>query len=127
MIAYTDPTSGKVCQCSLASSVPEGVAYIEVDSYEGKDFRMAKEIKAGKLVTNLSKAKDIVHSKRRDKREAAFKPHDEVIMKQIPGVDAKVAEDARKTIRDDDATLQTKIKKAKSEAGLVKIIKDNSL
>lgn len=127
MIAYTDPETGTVCQCSLASSVPEGVAYIEVEAYEGKDFRMAKEIKDGKLVTNLTKAKDIVHGKRRAKREEAFKPHDDVIMKQIPGVDATVAEAARADIRTADDAVQTKIKNAKSEAGLLKIVADNNL
>lgn len=127
MIAYTDPETGNVCQCSLASSVPEGVEYIEVPSYEGKEFRGAKEIKDGKLVTNLVKAKDIVHGKRRAKRDEAFKPHDDIIMKQIPGNDMVVAEAARETIRIDDAAVQTKIKNAKTEAGLVKIIKDNLL
>jgi len=127
MIAYTDPDSGNVCQCSLASSVPEGVDYIEVESYEGKDFRMAKEIKAGKLVTNLTKAKDIVNVKRRAKRDVDFKPHDDIIMKQIPGADATAAEAARADIRTADDAVQTKIKNAKSEAGLLKIISDNSL
>jgi len=59
------------------------------------------------ITINLDKAKLIAHDKRRAARAEEFKPHDDVIMKQIPGVDAQAAEAARQVIRDKYAALQT--------------------
>ena len=64
------------------------------------------------IVININKAKDIAHDKRREARTEEFKPHDEIIMKQIPGVDATAAEAARQAIRDKYATMQTAINSA---------------
>lgn len=61
------------------------------------------------IKVNLTKAKDIAHEKRRAARAAEFKPHDEVIMKQIPGNDAVQAEAARQAIREKYATLQAQM------------------
>jgi len=58
---------------------------------------------------NIDKAKNIAHDMRRAARAEEFKPHDEVIMKQIPGVDAQQAEAARQAIRDKYAAIQTSI------------------
>jgi len=58
------------------------------------------------ITINLDKAKLIAHDKRRAARAEEFKPHDDVIMKQIPGVDAQAAEAARQVIRDKYAALQ---------------------
>jgi len=59
------------------------------------------------ITINLDKAKLIAHDRRRAARAEEFKPHDDVIMKQIPGVDAQAAEAARQVIRDKYAALQT--------------------
>jgi len=59
------------------------------------------------ITINLDKAKSIAHDKRRAARAEEFKPHDDVIMKQIPGKDAQAAEAARQVIRDKYAALQT--------------------
>ena len=64
------------------------------------------------IVINIDKAKAIAHDKRREARTEEFKPHDEIIMKQIPGVDATAAEAARQAIRDKYATMQTAIDSA---------------
>ena len=61
------------------------------------------------IVTNLTKAKTIAHDMRRAKRAEEFEPHDEVIMKQIPGADADAAEVSRASIRTKYATVQTDI------------------
>lgn len=61
------------------------------------------------IVVNIDKAKGIGHDMRRAARAEEFKPHDEVIMKQIPGVDAQQAEAARQTIRDKYAAIQEQI------------------
>jgi hypothetical protein len=66
------------------------------------------------ITIDMTKAKDIAHEKRRAARSAEFAPHDEVIMKQIPGVDAQAAEAARQTIRDKYATLQAQMDAAQS-------------
>ena len=58
---------------------------------------------------NIDKAKAIAHDARRAARATEFAPHDEVIMKQIPGVDAQAAEAARQAIRDKYAALQAQM------------------
>lgn len=61
------------------------------------------------IVVNIDKARAIGHDMRRAARAEEFKPHDEVIMKQIPGVDAQEAEAARQAIRDKYAAIQEQI------------------
>ena len=61
------------------------------------------------IVINIDKAKTIAHGMRRAKREEEFAPHDAVIIKQIPGVDAQAAEVARQAIRDKYAVMQEQI------------------
>jgi hypothetical protein len=61
------------------------------------------------ITVNMTKAKAIAHDARRAARAEEFKPHDEVIMKQIPGVDAQASEAARQAIRDKYAVIQTQI------------------
>ena len=64
------------------------------------------------ITINIDKAKDIAHNKRREARAEEFKPHDEIIMKQIPGVDATAAEAARAAIRIKYSEMQTSINAA---------------
>ena len=64
------------------------------------------------ITINIDKAKTIAHDKRREARAEEFKPHDEIIMKQIPGVDATVAEAARELIRTKYTEMQTAIDSA---------------
>ena len=74
-------------------------------------------VKSGATITeDLPKAKEIAHERRRAARAEEFKPHDEVIMKQIPGADATAAEAARAAIRTKYATMQTEIDAATSTA-----------
>jgi hypothetical protein len=58
---------------------------------------------------DITKAKAIAHDMRRAARADEFKPHDEIIMKQIPGIDAVAAEAARQAIRDKYSAMQTAI------------------
>jgi hypothetical protein len=74
------------------------------------------------IVTNLTKAKTLAHEMRRAKREEEFKPHDEVIMKQIPGADADVAETARVAVRAKYETVQTNIDAASDVDALITIV-----
>ena len=66
------------------------------------------------ITVNIDKAKAIAHDRRRAARAEEFKPHDEIIAKQIPGVDAAAAEQARKDIRFKYALIQEAIDLAKS-------------
>jgi len=66
------------------------------------------------ITINLEKAKAIAHDKRRAKRAEEFAPYDEVIMKQIPGVDVVEVENKRQEIRDKYAVIQDDIDAAES-------------
>ena len=61
---------------------------------------------------NIDKAKAIAHDMRRAARAEEFKPHDEVIAKQIPGTTAAEAEAARAAIREKYAAMQSAIDSA---------------
>lgn len=76
------------------------------------------------IVTNLTKAKTIAHEMRRAKRAEEFKPHDEVISKQIPGADATAAETARAAIRTKYETVQTDIDAAINEVELINVVEN---
>ena len=76
------------------------------------------------IIVNLTKAKTIAHERRRIKREQEFKPHDDIIAKQIPGEDATAAETARAEIRTRYATLQTNIDNASTVDALKTIYDD---
>jgi hypothetical protein len=74
------------------------------------------------ISVNLNKAKVIAHDMRREARAKEFEPHDEVIMKQIPGNDATEAETARAAIRTKYETIQTNIDSATTESELKTIV-----
>ena len=74
------------------------------------------------ITINVEKAKIIAHEKRRLKRAEEFQPHDEVIMKQIPGVDAQAAEAARQEIREKYAAMQIAINSANSPEEIKAVI-----
>jgi ERCC4-type nuclease len=77
------------------------------------------------ITVDLKKVKEIAHVKRRAMREEEFAPHDAIIMKQIPGVDAVAAEEARQAIRTKYDKLQTSIDNAKTVDGVKKLIDIN--
>lgn len=66
------------------------------------------------IKVDMSKAKEIAHTKRRAARAIEFSPHDEVIMKQIPGNDMVQAEAARQAIREKYEALQSQINAAQT-------------
>lgn len=74
------------------------------------------------ITVNMNKAKDIAHGMRRDARAEEFKPHDEIIAKQIPGADAVAAEAARQAIRDKYAAIQSDIDEAADVDALKSIV-----
>jgi hypothetical protein len=89
--------------------VPAGVDYeivpedaIPTDRF----FRNAWTLGDCCVEHDLDKCKEIGHERRRAARAEEFAPHDEVIAKQIPGVDAKKVEAARQAIRDKYTAIQ---------------------
>lgn len=81
-----------------------------------RTFRNAWRKDGSSVVENLAAAKEIAHETRRAKREEEFKPHDDVVAKQIPGADTDAAEASRATIRTKYATMQTAIEAASTTA-----------
>lgn len=61
------------------------------------------------ITVSVDKAKTLAHDARRVAREKEFQPLDAVIMKQIPGNDAAVAEAARAAIRAKYADVQVAV------------------
>lgn len=119
ILAVVHPT-GEVPIDELAKTVvPEGVSYeIVADDAIPSDrtFRNAW-VSAGSVISeDLSKAKEIAHESRRQKRAEEFAPHDDVVAKQIPGADTDAAEAARADIRTKYATMQTEIDAATTTA-----------
>jgi hypothetical protein len=111
------PTGELPIEEVAAKDVPEGVAYeiVEDDAIPSdRTFRNAWTKGNGTVDVDLTKAKEIAHDMRRQKRAEAFAPYDEVIAKQIPGVDAAEAEAARQAIRDKYAAVQDAVNTAKT-------------
>lgn len=81
-----------------------------------RTFRNAWVKSGATVAEDLPKCKEIAHERRREARAEEFKPHDEVISKQIPGADATAAEAARAAIRTKYATMQTEIDAASTTA-----------
>jgi hypothetical protein len=97
--------------------VPEGVPYEIVttdDIPSDRYFRNAWVANGAAVDVDLGKAKDIGHDIRRQQRAEEFKPFDEIIAKQIPGVDAVKAEASRQVIRDKYAAVQDAVNAAKT-------------
>jgi len=114
-VSVIHPTGELSIEEVAAKDVPKGVAYeiVEDDAIPSdRTFRNAWVMGDCCIEHDLDKCKALGHDMRRAKRAEEFAPHDEVIMKQIPGVDAEAAETARQEIRDRYAAMQKAIDKA---------------
>jgi len=92
--------------------VPEGVAYeiVEDDAIPSdRFFRGAWVMGDCCIDVDLGQCRVIGHQMRRAQRNAEFAPFDEIIAKQIPGLDATAAEEARQAIREKYALIQDAI------------------
>ena len=111
-VSVIHPTGELSIEEVAAKDVPEGVAYeiVEDDAIPSdRTFRNAWVMGDCCVEHDLDKCKALGHDMRRAKRAEEFAPHDEVIMKQIPGADATAAEEARQEIRDKYAQVQEQI------------------
>ena len=92
--------------------VPAGIPYEIVDVADipsDRTFRNAWVIGDGCVEHDLDQCREIGHDKRRAQRNAEFAPFDEIIAKQIPGLDAAEAEASRQAIREKYALIQDAI------------------
>lgn len=114
-VAVVHPT-GEVPINELVSKVVPAGAKFEIVNEDAipsdRFFRNAWVANGAAVEVDLDKAKEIGHDLRRQQRAEEFKPYDEVIAKQIPGVDAVKAEEARQEIRDKYALVQDAIEAA---------------
>lgn len=125
-IIYTNPEGG-VSVVHPTGEVPinELPAKLGLTDYEivaddviptDRTFRNAWVKSGATVAEDLPKCKEIAHERRREARAEEFKPHDEVISKQIPGADATAAEASRAAIRTKYATMQDAIDAATTTA-----------
>jgi hypothetical protein len=120
-VAVVHPTGEVDIDTLVDTVVPDGADYEIVEDTvipSDKTFRNAWRKDGATIVENLEAAKEIAHDKRRQAREKEFKPHDELIMKQIPGADNDAAEASRAAIRTKYATMQTAIDAATTTAAI---------
>lgn len=111
-VAVIIPTGELPIEEVAAKDVPEGVPYeiISTDDIPSdRTFRGAWIMGDCCIEHDLDKCKAIGHDLRRAARAAEFAPHDEVIAKQIPGVDAAAVEKSRQEIRQKYADMQDAI------------------
>ena len=116
-VAVIVPTGELPIEEVAAKDVPAGLAYEIVTADEvpsDRTFRGAWVMGDCCIDHDIDKCKAIGHDKRRAARAEEFAPYDEVIMKQIPGVDAIAAEASRQAIRDKYAAVQDAVNAAKT-------------
>lgn len=124
-VAIVHPTGEVSINELVAKVVPAGVDFEIVDQSKIPSDRFFRNawVKGDCCVEHdLDKCKAIGHDIRRAKRAEEFAPHDEVIMKQIPGVDAKNAEAARTEIRAKYAKIQDEIEAADSPEAIKAVL-----
>jgi hypothetical protein len=125
-IIYTNPEGGvSVVHPTGEVPISELPAKLGLTDYEivaddviptDRTFRNAWVKSGATVAEDLPKCKEIAHERRREARAEEFKPHDEVISKQIPGADTDAAEASRAAIRTKYATMQDAIEAASTTA-----------
>ena len=111
-ISIIIPTGELPIEEVAAKDVPEGVPYEIVDAEAipaDRTFRGAWVMGDCCIEHDLDRCREIGHQHRRAARAEEFAPHDEVIVKQIPGADAATAEETRQQIRAKYADMQDAI------------------
>ena len=124
-VSVVIPTGELPIEEVAKKDVPAGVSYeiVSVDDIpSNRTFRNAWKLGDCCVEHDIDKCKELAHDKRRAKRAEEFAPYDEVIMKQIPGVDAVEAEAKRQEIRDKYAQVQNDIDAASTVNELLKVL-----
>jgi len=121
------PVSSEPIEKIASKAVPEGIQWFAIDDADFPSdnyFGGAMVLQNRKLVIDLDKAKSMAHSHRKMLRDIEFSPHDNVIMKQIPGNDLEEAEAARQEIRERYASYQNRIDASQSTEELKSIMEE---
>lgn len=123
------PAPGKSLSAVVHKNLPKGQKFTVANTKDLPDrtFRDAWKKEGRKITVDVNKAKDLTHTLRRMKREIEFKPHDEIIMKQIPGKDSKDVETEREKIRQKYWVIQDEIDACNSPDELKEIIAKENL
>tara|TARA_B100000902_G_scaffold396199_1_gene456592 strand:- start:562 stop:1155 length:594 start_codon:yes stop_codon:yes gene_type:complete len=118
-----NPDCGLTTAQIAAKDIPDGVKYeiIDADKYDeywNVGIGSTAILMVGAITNydfdtkvstyDMTKAKNIAHRKRRNRRYSDFAPHDSVVATAIPGTFA-AAEESRVGIRTTYATMQTEI------------------
>ena len=120
-VSVIHPTGELSIEEVAKKDVPAGVAYEIVEDSDipsDRTFRNAWVMGDCCVEHDLDKCKAIGHERRRAARAEEFAPYDDIIAKQIPGMDATEAEAARQAIRDKYAAMQAAIDAATSPAAI---------
>ncbi len=124
-VAVVIPSGELPIEQVLAKDVPEGVEaeIVEIANVPSdRTFRGAWEKSGRNVVTNLTKAKDIAHDKRRAARAKEFAPLD--VEATIPSR-ASQAEAARQAIRNKYAAMQEQMDAAESVEQLKSLLPED--
>jgi len=115
-VAITTPTGEVPIEQVAAQVAPDGIyAIVTADAIPADTtFRGAWVYADGAIEIDLDRAKAIGHDLRRAARAAAFAPLDDLIAKQIPGVDFTEIEAKRQAIRDYYAEVEAAIDAAET-------------
>lgn len=111
-VSVVMPTGELPIDQVIAKDVPEGALYKVIDASElpaDQLFFEAWILTDDGVDHDMDKCKCIAHDMRRAARAEEFEPLDNIIAKQIPGMDAVAAEDGRKLIRKKYAKMQKDI------------------
>jgi hypothetical protein len=111
-VAVVHPTGEVLINELVSKVVPAGTKFEIVDESvipSDRFFRGAWVANGAAVDVDLDKAKEIGHDLRRQQRAEEFKPFDEIIAKQIPGLDAVEAEANRQAVREKYALIQDAI------------------
>jgi hypothetical protein len=111
-VAVVHPTGEVLINELVSKVVPAGAKFEIVDESvipSDRFFRGAWVANGAAVDVDLDKAKEIGHDIRRQQRAEEFKPFDEIIAKQIPGLDAVEAEANRQAVREKYALIQDAI------------------
>jgi hypothetical protein len=125
-VAVVIPTGELPIEEVAKKDVPAGIPYeiVSVDDIPSdRFFRNAWKANGKRIEVDLPKAKTIAHDIRRQKREEEFKPHDDLIIKQIPGTDIPAVEAKRQKIRDKYAQVQVAIDAAATPEAIKEALK----
>lgn len=107
--------------------IPNECSYSIIDDEElptDTFFRDAWIKNGNKVEVDLTKAKEIAHQMRREKRTKEFEPCDSIISKQIPGEDFSIIEEIRQNIRKSYHILQEKIDNASTPEQIKELMKE---